>query len=130
MKNFFLSITFLFSFGCKAPKQPELTKLEQEYFQQLSEQCKCEVKREIDSGILMNARDEGSYLIMFDNVECEILEAQDLGPQSKEISMEVYQNILKKDSQYIEIIVVYKCSTGVNQYRSKSFEFEVDSLGN
>jgi hypothetical protein len=123
-----LLVVFFLS-SCYTVKQPPLTELEKGYFNELSEECKCKVEREVDPGLLSKSRNMGGYLIKFSYSNCDVLKDTILWKvNSYEIARRLYRDILHADSEYNKITIVHQCQYQQNGFVSRDYEYTLDTL--
>ncbi len=130
MRNYIILSTLVLClfFSCKLPEQPALSSKESNQFKKIEEQYKAKVKREISPDYLRKLSTDAKYLLEINDIECAILDSINLEEKAKEIAHELYFTTLGKEAGYIDISIVFNCNTGVNQLRSKSFDFKTKDL--
>lgn len=128
MRYFILLFTCLFITGCKLPEQPKLTSTETSFIKELEAKYGCKVKREISPDYLKKLTPKSGYLLTLDEISCEYIDTADLPSNSMDIAKDLYHRVLNNDSVYETITVVFSCTTGKEQFRTKSFDFGTKEL--
>jgi hypothetical protein len=132
----FLYLNFFMILGaCALPKQPELTDREVVYFEYLKNQCKCEVKREVNIYVTKDYRkhpnDEGYYHIVLSNMPCEtVLDKDSLARVAKSIAFELNNEVIDSNFLYLyeRITVNFTCYPTINSPKTLYFNFKSKEL--
>jgi hypothetical protein len=118
----------LFLTGCWVPEQPEVSSIEKIYIQSLESKCSCKVTREIDSDYLYGDKAKSGYLLHLEDLSCEYIDTANLELYGKKISRDFYLNVLKSDTIYETMTIMFSCSKLKDQYHGKSFDYKCKEL--
>src|SRR4051812_22748515 len=99
-------------FSCVAPKQPELTKSEEQFIENLRKRYNCKVERNIDVILFSPSTKDnqrGGYSIDM-NLQCDTLlkfgkDSLKIETEAKDIAKQLYNNVLKRDPRFDEVAV-------------------------
>src|SRR5271156_5767672 len=121
-----ITVSLLLSY---ARKQPSLSNLEKGYMVGLSEECGCDVTREVDSGLLTKSKKKGYYRLQFNHPSGIALKDSSLWKsRNSEIVHYLYYGILHEDTTYNKVVIVHQYQSGDNTFYTQAYICSTDTL--
>ena len=119
--------------SCNKPEQPPLSEKEKLFINRIDARFQSKSERNIDVMLLgryYNSRKRGSYAfnIMLGFETLQLLSQDSVRVISDSIVKELYFDVLDKNKKYDRIWLTFNCDTSNSKYKSKVFEYYLDTL--